>query len=65
MWFHTLRCTFTTLDMQNGLNIKTVSGMLDHFSAGFILDTYAHITSATQHQASQPMWSVLAETLKT
>lgn len=65
MWFHTLRYTFTTLDMQNWVYIKTVSGMLGHFYAGFTLDAYTHITNAAQHQASQPMWSVLAETLKT
>ena len=28
--------------------IKTVSGMLGHFSAGFTLDTYAHVTTAAQ-----------------
>ena len=27
------------------LALKTASGMLGHFSSGFTLDTYAHITS--------------------
>ena len=62
--FHDLRHTFATLALQNGVDVKTVSGMLGHFSAGFTLDTYAHITSAAQRQAAQTMGSVLAETLQ-
>ena len=62
--FHDLRHTFATLALQNGVDVKTVSGMLGHFSAGFTLDTYAHITSAAQRQAAQTMGSVLSETLQ-
>ncbi|OUN20025.1 site-specific integrase [Pseudoflavonifractor sp. An85] len=61
--FHDLRHTFATLALQNGVDVKTVSGMLGHFSAGFTLDTYAHITSAAQRQAAQIMGSVLAGTI--
>lgn len=57
--FHDLRHTFATLALQNGVDIKTVSGMLGHFSAGFTLDTYAHVTSAAQRQAAQMMAGVL------
>ena len=63
--FHDLRHTFATLALQNGVDVKTVSGMLGHFSAGFTLDTYAHITSAAQRQAAQTMGSVLAGTIQT
>ena len=65
MRFHDLRHTFATLALQNGVDVKTVSGMLGHFSAGFTLDTYAHITSAAQRQAVQTMESVLAGTIET
>ena len=57
--FHDLRHNFATLTLQNGVDIKTVSGMLGHFSAGFTLDTYAHVTSAAQRQAAQTMAGVL------
>lgn len=55
-----LRHTFATLALQNGVDVKTVSGMLGHFSAGFTLDTYAHVTSAAQRQAAQTMGNVLS-----
>ena len=57
--FHDLRHTFATIALQNGVDIKTVSGMLGHFSAGFTLDTYAHVTTAAQKEAAQTMENVL------
>ncbi len=58
--FHDLRHTFATLALQNGVDIKTVSGMLGHFSAGFTLDTYAHVTTAAQKEAAATMGNVLS-----
>ena len=57
--FHDLRHTFATLALQNGVDIKTVSGMLGRVSAGFTLDTYAHVTTAAQKKAANTMGSVL------
>lgn len=45
------------------LDIKTVSGMLGHYSAGFTLDTYAHVTTAAQKEAARAMGKVLANAL--
>ncbi|WP_300275209.1 site-specific integrase [uncultured Oscillibacter sp.] len=61
--FHDLRHTFATLALQNGVDIKTVSGMLGHFSAGFTLDTYAHVTTAAQKEAAKTMGKVLTAAL--
>lgn len=58
--FHDLRHTFSTLALQNGVDIKTVSGMLGHYSAGFTLDTYAHVTTAAQKEAAKTMGNVLS-----
>ena len=58
--FHDLRHTFATLALQNGVDVKTVSGMLGHYSAGFTLDTYAHVTTAAQKEAARAMGKVLA-----
>ena len=57
--FHDLRHTFATLALQNGVDVKTVSGMLGHFSAGFTLDTYAHVTTVAQRDADQKMDGLL------
>jgi len=57
--FHDLRHTFATIALQNGVDIKTVSGMLGHFSAGFTLDTYAHVTTAAQKEAADTMGQIL------
>ena len=41
--------------LQNGVDVKTVSSMLGHYSAGFTLDTYAHVTTDAQLKAAQTM----------
>ena len=53
--FHDLRHTFATLALQNGVDIKTLSGMLGHYSSGFTLDTYTHVTRKMQEEASEKM----------
>ena len=58
--FHDLRYTLATIALQNGVDIKTVSGMLGHFSAGFPLDTYAHVTTAAQKEAADTVGNVLS-----
>lgn len=53
--FHDLRHTFATLALQNGVDVKTVSSMLGHYSAGFTLDTYTHVTTKMQQEAADKM----------
>jgi len=36
--FHDLRHTFATLSLQNGVDYKTLSRNLGHYSAGFTLE---------------------------
>ena len=38
--------------LQNGVDVKTVSSMLGHYSAGFTLDIYTHITDDMQRTAA-------------
>ena len=49
--FHDSRHTFATLALQNGVDVKTVSRMLGHFSTGFTLDTYAQFAPVRNNTA--------------
>lgn len=53
--FHSLRHTFATAALQNGVDVKTVSSMLGHYDAGFTLRTYTHATRQKQEQAAEKM----------
>jgi integrase len=59
--FHDMRHTFATTALQNGVDIRTVSGMLGHFDAGFTLRTYTHVTNSVQEQAAYTMGSVMSQ----
>ena len=61
--FHDLRHTFATMALQNGVDVKTVSSMLGHYSAGFTLDTYAHVTTDAQLKAAQTMGNILSRSV--
>ena len=60
---HDLRHTFATLALQNGVDIKTVSGMLGHYSAGFTLRTYTHATDRMQEQAAATMGALISQAM--
>ena len=49
--------------LQNGVDVKTVSSMLGHYSAGFTLDTYAHVTTSAKREAANTMSGVLSGTV--
>ena len=51
--FHTLRHTFATYALQSGADVKTLSCMLGHYSAGFTLNTYCHATRDMQADAAR------------
>ena len=61
--FHDLRHTFATFALQNGVDVKTVSSMLGHFSAGFTLNTYAHATNWMQEEAAEKMGAFVSQAM--
>lgn len=52
MSLHSLRHTFATLDLENGMDVKTLSAMLGHVSAATTLDIYTYITDDMQRTAA-------------
>ena len=50
--FHDLRHTFATHALTGGVDAKTLSGILGHTNASFTLDTYTHVTTDMQKNAS-------------
>lgn len=57
--FHDLRHTFATHAMKGGVDAKTLSGILGHTNASFTLDTYTHVTSDMQKNASTVVGNML------
>ena len=53
--FHDLRHTFATLSLKNGVDVKTLSSSLGHYSAGFTLSTYTHATPDMMREAADTM----------
>ena len=58
--FHDLRRTFATLALQNGVDPKTVSSMLGHYSAEFTLNVYTNVTKDMQKEAAQKIGGFMA-----
>ena len=50
--FHGLRHTFATHTLASGVDAKTLSSILGHTDASFTLNTYTHVTTDMQRQAS-------------
>lgn len=57
--FHDLRHTFATLSLKNGVDVKTLSSTLGHYSAGFTLSTYTHATPDMMREAADTMGNVI------
>lgn len=53
MRFHELRHAFSTMALYNSVDVKTLFSMLGHFSVGFTLDTYTHITNDIERGAAE------------
>lgn len=51
--FHDLRHTFATESIRYGVDLKTLSEMLGHYSVAFTMDTYGHVTNAMQDDAAR------------
>ena len=49
--FHALRHTFASRAMEQGMDPKTLSEIMGHYSVSFTLDTYAHVLDGHKKEA--------------
>ena len=62
--FHDLRHTFATLSLKSGVDVKTLSGALGHYSAGFTLNTYTHATAQMKQDAANTIGGVISQQMR-
>jgi integrase len=48
------------MPLKNGVDVKTISHILGHYSAGFTLDTYTHVTGDMKKEAAKRIGEVIA-----
>ena len=48
-----------TLALKNGVDVRTLSEMLGHYSAGFTLSTYVHSTPSMRVQAADTIGQMI------
>ncbi len=53
--FHSLRHSFATLQLINGVNPKIVQEALGHSSITLTLDTYSHVIPSMQKDAAKKL----------
>ena len=61
--FHDLRHTFATHALANGVDAKTLSGILGHTKASFTVDTYTHTTTDMHKKAAEIVGGFLTDYL--
>ena len=61
--FPDLRHPFATLSLKNGVDVKTLSSTLGHYSAGFTLSTYTHATPDMMREAADTMGDVIGKAI--
>ena len=61
--FHDLRHTFATHALANGVDAKTLSGILGHTKASFTVDTYTHTTTDMHRKAAEIVGDFLTDYL--
>lgn len=54
---------FATLSLKNGVDAKTLSGALGHYSAGFTLNTYTHATAQMKQDAADTTGAVISQAM--
>ena len=59
--FHDLRHTFATMAIRSGVDMKTLSEMMGHYSVAFTLDTYGHVMEDMKRDAADKVGGFLRD----
>ena len=59
--FHDLRHTYAIMAIRSGVDPKTVSSVLGHYSADFTLDIYTHVTGDMQKMAAEKIDNFISQ----
>ena len=60
---HGVGHTLATLSLKYGVDVKTLSGALGHYDAGFTLSTYTHATEGMKRDAADTIGNVISQTM--
>ena len=52
------------LSLKSGVDVKTLSGALGHYSAGFTLNTYTHATAQMKQDAADTIGGVISQQMR-
>ncbi len=61
---HDLRHTFAALPLKSSVDVKTLSGALGRYSAGFTLSTYTHATADMKRDAADTIGSGISQAMQ-
>lgn len=59
--FHSLRHTFATRAIENGMDVKTLSAILGHADVGTTLNRYAHVLDEHKRQAMDKLMQAMEQ----
>ena len=62
--FHDLRHTFATLSLKSGVDVKTLSGALGHYSAGFHPEHLHPRHGADEQDAADTIGGVISQQMR-
>lgn len=60
--FHDLRHTFSTISLEAGMDVKTLSAIIGHTSVSTTLNVYTHVTDTMRHQAAAAIDRAITKT---
>ena len=60
---HGVGYALATLSLKCGVDVKTLSGALGHYDAGFTLSTYTHATEGMKRSAADTIGSAISQTM--